>query len=238
MKEHFVLTAVDKLTHNVGITCKVWYRAKLYQELTSNAYAATHETFQEIIERHKHFNDKYEYRKYDKTLPHLYGILKAHKRKLRYIAGVSATHPIRSINTVDGIYERPRHIPTCSTTSASKFLCRQLQTVIKVLQEHDKEVFRGSGTRRCFIVRRAEDVFQHIKVFREYVRYKRPRTFDFTTMYTKLPQQRIINNAVWAVNKAIEFYNSHPGKYKYMVLLCYALTPCSLHTTNKLYLLL
>ena len=91
LREHFTITKVDKLTHNLAFTCKQYYQYKLYSELFSDAYSPATNNFDEIIHRHQSFNAKYKYR-HVSTLPYLYGIPKLHKNppKLRYIAGVSS----------------------------------------------------------------------------------------------------------------------------------------------------
>ena len=75
LKQHFVITHVDKLTHNLAFTCKLYYMHKLYTEIHSNAYTPTNRTLPNILRDHKNFNTKYTYKHTD-VLPYLYAVPK------------------------------------------------------------------------------------------------------------------------------------------------------------------
>jgi len=213
LREHFTITKVDKLTHNLAFTCKQYYLHKLYSELFSDAYSPATNTFDEIIHRHQSFNAKYNYR-YVPTLPYLYAIPKLHKSppKLRYIAGVSSPIEFQPNTTpLQRIFNRPNHIPTCSTTTASKNLCRFLQSYITILKDKDDNFFKATGYRRLWFVTAIDDVFRDLKFDAPVLKGKKPRTFDFTQMYTKLPQQRILDNIRKAINEAQTYRHTLPA---------------------------
>jgi hypothetical protein len=90
MKDIFAITRVDKLSHNLAMTCKRLYMYNLYQEITSNAYSHVNLTFEEIMDAHDAFNNEYKYPSI-RILPYLYPIVKLHKTPIqfRFIAGVS-----------------------------------------------------------------------------------------------------------------------------------------------------
>ena len=95
-----------------------------------------------------------------------------------------------------------QHKPQCSTTAASKSLSKQLNFVIDLLREKDKA---NEQYKRCFITRKADEVFEMIK--RNQVEFDGmiPRTYDFTTLYTKLPLEQIVENMEVAINEAMDF---------------------------------
>jgi hypothetical protein len=170
-------------------------------------------TFDEIMHRHQTFNAKYQY-KHVPTLPYLYAIPKLHKSppKLRYIAGVST--PIEhqpNTTPLQRIFNRPNHTPTCSTTVASKKLCKYLQSIITTLKHKDDVFYNATGYRRFWFVTAIDDVFRDLKYDAPILKGKKPRTFDFTQMYTKLPQQRIILNIRKAIDEAQQYRQSLPN---------------------------
>ena len=154
--------------------------------------------------RHRTFNKKYDY-KFNLTLPYLYSIPKLHKSppKFRYIAGVSNPLPrVENTSQLQRIFNRPPYMATCSTTPASKKLCKYLQTVMYLLRLKDNDLFKKTGCRRCWFVTDIDDVFREIKQNIPILRGLKPRTFDFATMYTNIPHQKIFNNIRAVIEEA------------------------------------
>ena len=147
------------------------------------------ETLEVILARHRKFNKKYKYIHVDK-LPYQYAIPKFNKVPTgwRFIAGVCGEKRDKSKHskeqTVLEIYKRPPHEAYCSTTDASKWLSRQLQRVMELLQMKDNESFQRDGIRRCWFIRVIDEVFLEIKELQEFLKDKDPWTFDFSTVYT------------------------------------------------------
>ena len=111
-------------------------------------------------------------------------------------------------HSISEIYQRPPHQASCSTTPASKFLSQQLQIVMRLLQAKDNDLYKKHGVRRCWFIRSLDDVFLEIKQHQVYLKKRKPRTFDFTTMYTSLQHDRIIKN----VRKAIEWARQYANE--------------------------
>jgi len=61
-------------------------------------------------------------------------------------------------------YDRKPHEANCSSTPASKHLSHQLQIVMHILQLKDNELYDKTGIRRCWFIRRMDDVFREIKL--------------------------------------------------------------------------
>lgn len=205
LKQHFVISPVDKLTHNLAFTCKLYYKHMLYKEIHSTAYSPSTISFDQIMRNHKTFNLKYAY-KHKAILPYLYAIPKLHKSPptFRFIAGVSNPVP-RDENTtqLERIFSRPPYEASCSTTPASKKLCEYLQSVMHILRLKDNEFYKVCGFRRCWFVTNIDDVFREIKQNIPTLKGLKPRTFDFATMYTKIPHEKIFNNIKAVINEAI-----------------------------------
>ena len=165
--------------------------------------------------RQKSKNTKYKY-KHVQTLPYLYAIPKLHKSppKLRYIAGIRTPIETQPNTTpLQRIFNRlNNHNPTCSTTVASKKLCKFLQSIITTLKHKDDVCYNATGYRRFWFVTAIDDVFRDLKYDAPILKGKKPSTFDFTQMYTKLPhQQRIINTIRKAIDEAQQCRKSLPN---------------------------
>jgi hypothetical protein len=135
-------------------------------------------------------------------------------------------HPLSAQNgdpllsRVGRIHSRPRTKPCCSTTSTSRALSYALQGVISTLRKKDNELYINSGLRRCWIVQSAEEVIMELKADPTLFQNLTPHTADFTSMYTKLPQDRILRNVERAIKEAHEHELSvmdQPPAQLYMV---------------------
>ena len=83
-----------------------------------------------------------------------------------------------------------------------------------VLKGKDDNLYRETGYRRYWIITNIDDFYMHVKNNEGALEGKVPRTFDFTTMYTQLPHEKIFNNIEQAVDEAISYLrirsSSHP----------------------------
>jgi hypothetical protein len=214
LKDNFAITKVDKLSHNIAFTCKNLYLHNLYKEFNSAAYEHTEKTYNDIMISHKNFNLRYNY-KINSNLPYLYAVPKLHKSppKFRYIAGVSSSSnnigdPINLLSPIERIFQRPPQTPICSTTAASRKLSGYLRNIMFYLKLKDKEIFLNHGYRRCWFVTNIDDVFKYIKQNIPVLKGLKPRTFDFTQMYTMLEHEKILKNVKIAVEEAITYKNN------------------------------
>jgi len=218
LKETFVIAPVDKAQHNLSLICKQWYLYVLSKELSSKAYSAVSDkTVKDILAEHRAWNIKHGFEHVD-NLSYLYWIGKFHKDPpgSRFICGVaqpaqpSKQEKKEPQNTVQAIFARKEHVSKNSTTSASIYLSKQLQTVMKLLQEKDQKQFKITGVRKCWFIKSTEEVFLEVKANSEYLKDRRPRTFDFNTMYTNLQHDRIIRNVKKSITEAFEYIDTLP----------------------------
>ena len=140
----FAVCPVDKTTHNLGIVCKSYYQYVESTQISTKAYSVVvNETVEEILARHRKFNDVNGYIHVDR-LPYQYGVPKFHKVPpgWRFIAGVCGEKRQQSEEpSVFEIFKRLPHEAYCSTTDASKWLSGKLQLVMELLQMKDNESF-------------------------------------------------------------------------------------------------
>ena len=183
---------------------------RLYTEIHSNAHTPIiNRTLPNILRAHHNiFNSKYSYNHAANVLPYLYAIPKLHKRppKFGYIAGVSnPLPPDPNTNQLQRIFNRPPYEATCSTFPASKQLCIFLKSVMHFIRMGDNECFQTKGYRRKWFVTNIDDVFREIKQNMPTLKGLQPRTFDFATMYTKIPHEKIFQNINATIAEAIEY---------------------------------
>ena len=66
----------------------------------------------------------------------------------------------------------------------------------------DQKNYNKTGIRKCWFIHSIEEVFLEVKKNKEFLKGRRPRTFDFKTMYTCLPHPKIKYNVKIAVEEA------------------------------------
>jgi hypothetical protein len=210
-----VILPVDKTAQNLAICCQRWYAARIRAELLhSSTYEVVSETSETIFARHELFNKDHKF-VHANVFPYLYGAWKEHKRSFRWIAGTSMAsseqHPNVPVSVGD-ILSQPRphimHCPTNSITGASKRLSALLGTVITSLQTKSDVEQDRTGYRHCWITRIVDDVATCLRVNVLQFKDRQPRTYDFTTMYTKLPHAQLKHNVMMAVQEAFDYENT------------------------------
>ena len=250
IQKDLVIVPVDKAGHNIAFVCKRWYAQKLQSELTNEggAYGTTQESVEEVLSRHKEVNKKYGFQHVE-AFPYLYGILKAHKQpvQLRFIAGCSKrgacimqkennmAQPKRKETEEEYIRRMTREKntkPKCSLTDMAKEGVKILRTVMDTLREREEQHYKTTGIRKWWTVESIEEVALGIKDAEHKLVGKKMRTADFTTMYTKLPHERLFKTVETIWERAVSFKASvtgieparwglqqdHEGEYQYSVV--------------------
>ena len=173
-KLDLVCTSVDKASNNFAFVCTKYYVIKLLEELNEKTYTATNDDENTIVTSHtlkcKEFkiecpND------INNVIPKLYGNPKLHKNpaKFRYIAGAA----------------------NASTKPAALVLHKILSYLKNHFYNYCKTIEKRVNV-KIYI-----SVDNSIKVINDYNRTNTPIkticAYDFSTLYTKLPHDIIIN---------------------------------------------
>eukprot|EP00754_Rhynchopus_humris_P029764 Rhum_TRINITY_DN15233_c5_g1::Rhum_TRINITY_DN15233_c5_g1_i6::g.145922::m.145922 len=211
LREIFVFVPVDKASHDIAVICRRAYLHALRQELDGTAtFARTHCNATDIINKHKTFNSRFEW-KTSANLPYLYGTIKLHKNPatLRFITGASNK---TIISTPDQKPRRPGK-PEVSTTPAHQTLSAALKEVLRGHQRLDAEFFERHDMHYYWIIQSADEAALRIKEHTNLVTTTRaaPQTYDFTTMYTKLEHTPLIAAVKKATAEAFEWYADSRG---------------------------
>ena len=183
LHSNFVITPIDKAAGNVAIICKRFYAEILVKELglnnqslTNTTYLQVQKTIDNITENHskflkKKFNITIENK--NKTLPHMYWLPKLHKTpsKARFI--VAATN--------------------CSVKPLSKAVTSALKLLYNQIESYNDKTFYFSGVKKFWPIQNNTKVIESIKKLNSRKKAKSITTFDFSTLYTSIPHDKLKN---------------------------------------------
>ena len=124
--------------------------------------------------------------KESEDLPYLYWIPKLHKTpyKERYIAGSS----------------------TCSTKELSIHLTKILSAVKEGQQKYCETIYSRSGINHMWILKKSKDILDNLKS-RSFSQVSSVKTFDFSTLYTTLPHDKLKTRLKETIHKAFSHRN-------------------------------
>ena len=175
----YVFVPIDKAANNIAIVCKKFYILRLLKELgisdtPSNTYRISSSTSENIINLNVMLCKSYDLEVSDKhkTLPIMYWTPKMHYNpsKARFIVASSC----------------------CSTKPLSKtvsVIFRKIQDQIQSF--HSKAIFYANYN-RFWVIKNSTPVLNRLQELNKKKRAKSISTFDFSTLYTKLPHKDLV----------------------------------------------
>ena len=202
--DKYVVVPADKASNNIVFVCKSYYYECLVKELGINEHSGNptykNITFdkEEILANHRSFMASVNIPLSSKSedLPCLYWIPKLHKNpyKQRYIAGSSS----------------------CSTKELSITLTKILSAVKEGLQKYCDTVYSRSGINHMWILKNSKELLENLKS-RSFSNVTSIKTFDFSTLYTTLPHEKLKTRLKQIIHNAFVTKNGKI-RYKYIVL--------------------
>ena len=203
LHDHYVIVPADKAPNNVVFVCKTYYLSCLKKELdlddstSSITYQHTSFTKNEILANHRSVLSSLNVNTIDKdmNLPLLHWIPKLHKNpyKQRFIAGSS----------------------NCSTKALSKLLTSVLTTVKEGLQKYCDVVYSHSGINQMWILKNSKQLLENLQSQSSHI--NSIRTFDFSTLYTTIPHDKLKSRLCNIIRQAFRFKN---GKKTVRIYCC------------------
>ena len=203
LHDHYVIVPADKAPNNVVFVCKTNYLSYLKKELdlddstSSITYQHTSFTKNEILANHRSVLSSLNVNTIDKdmNLPLLHWIPKLHKNpyKQRFIAGSS----------------------NCSTKALSKLLTSVLTTVKEGLQKYCDVVYSHSGINQMWILKNSKQLLENLQSQSSHI--NSIRTFDFSTLYTTIPHDKLKSRLCNIIRQAFRFKNGKK-RYEYIVV--------------------
>lgn len=206
LHDKYVIVNADKCSNNIIIICKKYYISCMIKELKLNklntksmytrskckpnnddTYLFCNEVVTSLIDKHNIYMHKNNITIPENMmkLPKLYMIPKMHKYppKERYIAASNSctTKPLSNI-----------------ITKCLKLITLQHRKYCKVIEEY-------TGVNRMWIIDNSKNVLETIEYYNDNDNIKNINSYDFSTLYTKIPHKDLKEKIIWVVEKA--FYN-------------------------------
>ena len=191
LHEDYVLVPADKAGNNVVVICKQYYKEVLTRELKNSDGASTYvgkdECVDKLIDKHLSFmlNHGVAVPTDNEKLPSFYWLPKLHKVPYghRFIAASSA----------------------CTTKPLSKLLTQCLKLVLKHYSEYCAGIEKKTGINCFWVVKNSTEVLNTLPKVR---RASHLDSFDFSTLYTKIPHSLLKERMAKLITDAFSCRNA------------------------------
>lgn len=205
LKEQFVLTPVDKASNNISIICKKFYIKTVLTEvgLWPSTENLTYQPFlnvtkKEVLDNQFKFNQNYKIKNNTRmeNLPYIYAIPKFHKTpvKFRYI--------ISSVN--------------CQSKPLAKMITKGLKLCQKQHESWCRVLRSYTGINHFFIIDKNQPILDSLRELSNKSKANSIETFDFSTLYTMIQHDNLLENLNWFIEKA---FNGALGKGKTLMAI-------------------
>ena len=191
LHERFVVVPIDKATGNVAVICKRHYANVLVSELglkdnNSTTYIQINDTDPDhIVDKNlddlsKRFGIK-DIKSENSCLPTIYWLPKMHKNptKSRFIIAA----------------------PKCSIKPLSKAVTQIFRLFYKQIESYNKKCKYFTGVNAFWVVQSNQKVTECMKKINSRGKAKSISTFDFSTLYTKIPHDKLLR----VLNSLVDF---------------------------------
>ena len=176
LHKQFVIVPVDKASANIGIICKAFYLQVLTQEIVNSGnYEPSNYTQKEVMDEYRiKLNQIGDQTEYANNLPFMYWLPKFHKT------------PIGPRFITSGRY-------TC-INGLSKILSSCLKSLLEAAKIHSNFIHKFDKTRDFLITDSNKMILEYISAANLTNCHKSLKTYDFQTLYTKIPQTKLKDN--------------------------------------------
>ena len=192
LKQCFVIVPIDKATNNIAFVCKHFYAKVLVNELNfPNANNQNKTTYHQvndlnkdqIIKEHKAFlkQFKIELKHNMESLPSMYWIPKMHKTPIGFRFIIAS--------------------PQCSLKKLAKDLTSIFRLFYKKIERYHQKGKTWSGINKFWVIQNSKPIIQSVNKLNKRNTAKSLSTFDFSTLYTKIPHDKLIQ----VLNEIIDF---------------------------------
>ena len=192
LKESFVIVPIDKATNNIAFICKHFYAKVLVKELDfSNPNNCDNSTYhqihnfdkKQIIKEHKTFLSKLkiELKQNMENLPLMYWIPKMHKNPVGFRFIIAS--------------------PQCTLKHLAKDLTAIFRLFYKKIERYHQKGKVWSGVNKFWIIQNTKPIIHSINNLNKRNTAKSLATFDFSTLYTKIPHDKLKK----VLNEIIDF---------------------------------
>ena len=191
LKERFVITPIDKASGNVALICKRFFAKVLIKELGLDALSKS-ETYQNIKrmtsnrivqKQTQELKTKFNLEVPDdsKLLPHIYWLPKLHKNPIKFRFIIAA--------------------PNCSVNPLSKAVTKILKLFYRQIEKYNSKSDFYLTAKTFWVIQNNEDVLKSISKINRRNSARSINTYDFSTLYTKIPHQKLLE----VLNELVDF---------------------------------
>ena len=184
LKNDFVIVPIDKAANNVAFVCKQFYAFVISKELgvfdqinlNDNTYQrVTNQTSKDIIEDHKKYQAKFNLKLNNdmNKLPVMYWIPKMHKNPISFRFIIAS--------------------PTCSIKPLSKDITSIFKLFYKKVERYHNKGRLWSGVKTFWTIQNNSSLINTVNKLNTRKSAKRMSTFDFSTLYTKIPHDKLLH---------------------------------------------
>ena len=190
LQSKFVMVPIDKAANNVSFICKRFYAQVLLEELgLTGSSTSTYTKIEQlspddIIAQHQtDMKEKFNITVNDdmSTLPDIYWIPKLHKSPVKFRFIIASKR--------------------CTTKTLSKDLSSIFSLFQKQIEIYHQKSHFYSGVKSCWIAQNRDSVLKAVKKSCARRSAKCVSSFDFSTLYTKIPHDKLIN----VLNEIVDF---------------------------------
>ena len=194
---NYVIVPIDKASNNIAIVCKRFYITRLLQEIGAldtpdPTYQVSERSLMDIVTQNMEVCEKYglALNEKQKTLPIMYWMPKMHYTPSRARFIMSSAK--------------------CSTKPLSNVVSNAFRLIFNQIQNfHEKSKFYKNYN-RFWVINNSKPLIDKLSVINTRKKAKEISTFDFSTLYTKLPHDDLIT----VLNHHIDFvFDGGPKKY-------------------------
>ena len=176
----YVLVPIDKAANNIAIICKRFYVEVILQELgiigdPNNTYKITSKSKEEIIDDNVTYSTKLGFKitEQEKELPIMYWTPKMHK------------HPCGKRFIIAS--------KICSTKQLSKSVSSVFKLIYHQIENFHKKAKFLSNYNKFWVLQNSDPIINTLNHINKKNNAKSISTFDFSTLYTKLPHDKLLD---------------------------------------------
>ena len=186
----YVIAPIDKATGNVAVICKRFYAMVLFKELgicdshSTKTYKKFRTSIATIVSNQKNVLKKkfnLDVSTENECLPHIYWLPKMHKNPCKFRFIIAA--------------------PKCSIKPLNKVMTAILKLLFNQIEKYNQKSCFYSGVKSFWVVQNNEAILNKVSKLNKTRRAKCISTFDFSTLYTNIPHNKLIN----VLNQLIDF---------------------------------
>ena len=179
LHDKYVLVPIDKAANNVAIVCKRYYVQVILKEIGilgegNNTYVRTKRLTEEIIDENSCYAERlgFEIKDMEKVLPTMYWTPKMHKTPIgsRFIIASKV----------------------CSTKAISKAISNVCKLIYSQTENYHIKAKYLSNYNKFWVLQNIDPIISKLNEINRKRRAKSIATYDFSTLYTKIPHDQLI----------------------------------------------